>query len=70
MRIDDVAYDDVIALNENLDLIKIITKVEKDTIIKALKESENNKAKAAKLLNIPRTTLIYKIDKYNIMSDN
>jgi len=65
-----VAYDDVIAFNENLDLIKIITKVEKDTIIKALKESENNKAKAAKLLNIPRTTLIYKIDKYNIMSDN
>lgn len=65
-----VAYDDMIAFNENLDLTKIITKVEKDTIIKALKKSENNKAKAAKLLKIPRTTLIYKIDKYGIMSDN
>ncbi|WKK92636.1 helix-turn-helix domain-containing protein [Clostridioides difficile] len=28
--------------------------------------SNGNKAKAAKILNIPRTTLYYKIDQYKI----
>ena len=35
-------------------------------ITKALKMSNGNKAKAAKILNIPRTTLYYKIDQYKI----
>ncbi len=39
---------------------------EREMIIKTLKEVKYNKSKAAKLLNIDRTTLYYKISKYNI----
>ena len=39
---------------------------EKQQIIKALEQTRYNKSKAAKLLNIDRTTLYYKITKYNI----
>ncbi len=49
-----------------LDLNKAISKLEINTINKALEIAKGNKAKAAKILNIPRTTLYYKIDQYNI----
>ncbi len=49
-----------------LDLNKAISKLEINTISKALDMAKGNKAKAAKILNIPRTTLYYKIDQYNI----
>ena len=39
---------------------------EKDLIIKTLQEVRYNKSKAAKLLNIDRTTLYYKMSKYGI----
>lgn len=39
---------------------------EKELIIKTLKEVKYNKSKAARLLNIDRTTLYYKMTKYNI----
>lgn len=39
---------------------------EKELILKALKDVKYNKSKAAKLLNIDRTTLYYKMAKYNI----
>ena len=57
-----------IGLDEDypLDLNKAISKLELKTINKALEMSDGNKAKAAKILNIPRTTLYYKIDQYNI----
>src|SRR5690606_29758300 len=42
------------------DLNFIISEVERDTIIEALKASGGNKQKAAKLLNIPRSTLYFK----------
>lgn len=48
------------------DLNAIISEVEKATIIKALEASGYNKKQAAKLLNIPRSTLYFKMDKYNI----
>lgn len=35
-------------------------------IIKALEAANFNKAKAANLLNIPRSTLYFKMGKYNI----
>lgn len=45
-------------LEDNLRLVEV------SMIKKALKETEGNKAKAAKLLNIPRTTLYYKLQQY------
>ena len=42
------------------------TTSEKELIINALEETHYNKSKAAKLLNIDRTTLYYKMSKYNI----
>jgi two-component system response regulator HydG len=39
---------------------------EKDLIVKTLEQVRYNKSKAAKLLNIDRTTLYYKMSKYHI----
>ncbi|QXM07447.1 sigma 54-interacting transcriptional regulator [Crassaminicella indica] len=50
----------------SLDLNKAIVEFEKDMIKEALKMAKGKKAKAAKLLNIPRATLYYKIDQYEI----
>ena len=49
-----------------LDLNKAITQLEVNTIKKALDISNGNKSKAAKILNIPRTTLYYKLEQYQI----
>lgn len=49
-----------------LDLPLAIKKVELHNIKKALSLSNFNKSKAAKLLNIPRTTLYHKIEEYQI----
>ncbi len=43
-----------------------MTAMEKNFIIKALKAADHNQSKAAKLLKIPRTTLIYKMEKHKI----
>lgn len=51
-----------------LDLNESIRELEIDMIEQALKTAKGNKAKAAKLLNIPRATLYYKIDSYKIDS--
>ena len=52
--------DEIGALND------IIENMEKRLIKKALNKSDGNKSKSAELLEIPRTTLQYKIKKYNI----
>lgn len=49
-----------------LDLNKAIEQLETDRIKKALEISQGNKAKASKLLNIPRSTLYYKMELYKI----
>lgn len=49
-----------------LSLEEAVLAAEKRTIVDALKVAENNKAKAAKLLNIPRSTLYYKLDKLKL----
>ncbi len=54
---------------EGVDLLNLesaVEKLEKEMIQKALAQSNNNMSKAAKLLQIPRTTLYYKIEKYKI----
>lgn len=53
-------------LNDTLDLEVLTHEIEKKAIETALEKSGGSKSKAAKLLNIPRTTLYYKLDKYNI----
>ncbi|RDY25274.1 CBS domain-containing protein [Romboutsia weinsteinii] len=50
----------------DLDLVKLTQKLENRVISKALELTKGNKAKAAKILNIPRTTLYYKIDQNDI----
>ncbi|MCR2043986.1 sigma-54 dependent transcriptional regulator PrdR [Anaerosalibacter massiliensis] len=50
----------------NLDLNSSVRDLEISLIKKALEISNGNKSKAAKLLNIPRTTLHSKLNHYNI----
>lgn len=52
--------------NDTLDLNIIIENAEKKAITEAMNTTKGNKAQAAKLLNIPRSTLYFKIGKYNI----
>ncbi|KAB3533810.1 AAA family ATPase [Alkaliphilus serpentinus] len=47
-------------------LKEIIEEVEKNSIIKALKETDNNKYKAAKILQISRTSLYEKMKRYSL----
>lgn len=49
-----------------LDLSRARRDIEIKHILKALKVSDGNKSTAAKLLNIPRSTLYYKMDLYDI----
>lgn len=78
IEIDDIPEYIVESSKENtleeeypLDLNKAIAQLEINTITKVLNISNGNKAQAAKILNIPRTTLYYKIDNYKIdMSKN
>jgi len=48
----------------------LIAKVEKDMIVKALKSTNGNKSKAARLLGISRKSLFNKIRDYNINIEN
>lgn len=48
------------------DLNNIICNAEREAIISVMKITENNKAHAAKLLNIPRSTLYFKLKKYGL----
>lgn len=51
---------------EVYDLQRITELAEIETINKVMKLTENNKSQAAKLLNIPRSTLYYKIKYYDL----
>ena len=48
------------------DLNNILSNSEREAIISVMKITRNNKAHAAKLLNIPRSTLYFKLKKYNL----
>lgn len=54
------------AVAGDLDINKNIERLELDLIHRAFELSKGNKSKAAELLNIPRTTLHSKLNKYNI----
>ncbi|WPC42025.1 sigma-54 dependent transcriptional regulator PrdR [Clostridium sp. JS66] len=51
---------------DEFDLEKIVENVEKRTIKEVMKMVKGNKQHAAKVLNIKRSTLYYKLGKYNI----
>lgn len=55
-----------LASADDLDLTAAVQRIESETIKSALEKAQNNRAAAAKLLNIPRTTLYYKIQQYNL----
>jgi transcriptional regulator with PAS, ATPase and Fis domain len=48
------------------DLNNILENAEKEAIINAMRITRNNKSHASKLLNIPRSTLYFKLKKYNL----
>lgn len=56
--------------NQNNNLTDLIEKYERGLIQDALNKSENNISKASKILGIKRTTLRYKMDKYDLIIDN
>lgn len=49
-----------------MDLNEAISRLEKNKIMEAISIAKGNKSKAAKILNIPRTTLYYKIENYEL----
>jgi arginine utilization regulatory protein len=52
--------------NEERPLKETMAKVEKNIILEVFKKANNNMAKAARMLQIPRSTLQYKIERYKI----
>lgn len=52
------------------DLAKSVGEFEKDIIEAVLESAKWNKSETARILNIPRTTLIYKVDLYNLEPKN
>ncbi len=44
-----------------------LEEVEKELLVKALEKAEGNQSKAARLLNITRKTLIYRMEKYGLI---
>lgn len=52
--------------NSNIDLSGELNNREKELILEALRVNNNNKLKAAETLNLPRSTLYYKMSKYGI----
>lgn len=49
---------------DTMDLEKAVEAVERKIIIEAMSKTNGNKQEAAKILNIKRSTLYYKLDKY------
>ncbi len=55
--------------NEGMDLRSAVDRLEREMIIKVLRDCKGNKTRAGELLGIPRQTLKYKIDRLNIPDD-
>jgi DNA-binding NtrC family response regulator len=65
-----VQFSDEVIIEEELDFQEAVKYYEKKIILEALEKSNWIKSKAAKLLNINRTTLVAKIKKQNIDIDD
>ncbi len=55
---------------EGIVLDEAIARIEKELVEKAFQLSGDNVAKTARLLNVPRGTLRYKLDKYGLKSQD
>src|SRR6056297_1330945 len=55
-----------VSVNNTKGLEKTLEEVEKKLIYEAMNKTDWKKSEAANILGIPRTTLYYKLDKYNI----
>lgn len=63
----DAAFDSDIELpDEGINFNEIVEQFEKNLLLKALKKTEGVKNRAAKLLNLNRTTLVEKLKRYNL----
>jgi len=67
-RQDEVKFEGQLE-EENLNLPKLIEKIEKEAIIKALEKAEGNKTKAAQILGISRKSLFNKLRYYNLIKE-
>jgi len=65
-----VQFSDEEIIEEELDFQEAVKHYERKIILEALEKSNWIKSKAAKLLNINRTTLVAKIKKQNIETDD
>lgn len=63
---DSIGAKEPYAVEEIRSLNEIIEDTEVEVIKKALSQTSYNKAKAAKILKIPRSTLYFKMEKYGI----
>jgi DNA-binding NtrC family response regulator len=54
---------------EGILLEDMVGEIEKELIAKALKITGGNVAKTSRLLNVPRGTLRYKLEKYELEGD-
>ena len=52
-----------------VDFQKIIEDVSRDLIIKALRRTDGNRSRAARLLSIPRQVLLYQMKKLGIENE-
>lgn len=55
-----------VTVNQLIPLSKVVQEAEKQAIVLALSQAKQNRSRAAKLLNIPRSTLYYKLDELEI----
>jgi transcriptional regulator with PAS, ATPase and Fis domain len=55
---------------EGLDFNEMVSRLEKNLLVQALRKSHGVKNRAAKLLNLNRTTLVEKLKRFNLMEWN
>jgi DNA-binding NtrC family response regulator len=52
--------------DEGINLVSIVSQLERELILRCLEKTRGNKRQAAKLLNLSRTTLIDKLHRLNV----
>ena len=52
--------------DEGINLVSIVSQLERELILRCLEKTGGNKRQAAKLLNLSRTTLIDKLHRLNV----